>query len=55
MGKGSERRPCKTSRDEEYHRWLLATGKMTFKEFKAWYKHALSYGMIKRDGRVING
>lgn len=55
MGKGSGRRPCRVSRDEEYHRWLLATDKIAFEEFEVWYKTALRNKKIRRDGKIING
>ena len=35
MGKGSNRRPCLISREEETLRWDLAIGKITFNEFCA--------------------
>lgn len=33
MGKGSQRRPCLVSRDEEELRWDLALGKITQRTF----------------------
>jgi len=33
MGKGSQRRPCLVSREEEDLRWKLALGKITHPEF----------------------
>ena len=33
MSKGSTRRPCQISREEETLRWGLALGKITFEEW----------------------
>ena len=38
MNKGSNRRPCQVSREEENMRWKLAYGKITFKEYTKWWK-----------------
>ncbi len=38
MSKGSGRRKCLISREEEVIRYQLATGKITFKQFEMKYK-----------------
>ncbi len=39
-GKGSKRRPCQISREEEQLRWDLAYGRITYKEFEIGMKAA---------------
>jgi len=34
MGKGSKRRPCLTSREEEELRWALFEKRITFEEYE---------------------
>ncbi len=34
MGKGSKKRPCLISREEENIRWALVYGKISFKKFE---------------------
>lgn len=46
MGKGSQRRPTATSREEETLRWQLATDEITLKEYKK------RYGVLKRQGKI---
>lgn len=47
-GKGSDRRKCLTTREEETIRFQLATGKITFAEFEIKYKKLKRQGKIRR-------
>ena len=53
MGKGSKRRPCATTREEQNLRDRYARGKMTFLQYERAYKKLLKQGLIKRNGRVV--
>lgn len=55
-GKGSNRRPCATTREEEDLRDRYAWQRprpMSFDQFEAAYKELKRRGLIKRNGRVI--
>jgi hypothetical protein len=52
-GKGSARRPCRTSPEEEHLRWALAAGTITFAQFEQRYRELLHEGKITRDGKVV--
>ena len=53
MGKGSERRPCLTGREENYLRYDLYRGKITEEEFDRRYGELKSQGKITRNGRIV--
>jgi len=55
MGKGSKRRPCCTTREEQDLRDRYAWGKMTFLQYECKYKKLLKQGLIKRNGRALRG
>ena len=54
-GKGDDRRPCQTSREEEELRYSLARGEISRKEYDRKYKELLKEGKITRSGKVIRG
>ena len=49
-GKGSKRRLCLTSPEEDKIRWQLALGKITFKKFEVKYNKLKVEGKITRSG-----
>ena len=51
MSKGSTRRPCQISREEEDLRWALALGRITKEEYDAEYARLEAEGKIMRGGR----
>ena len=51
--KGSWRRPCYTTREEQNLRDLYASGRITFEQYEAKYKKLMEQGLIQRSGRVI--
>lgn len=53
MGKGHQRRPYSTSREERALRNALAYGKITFKTFMKRYNKLLKEGKITRSGRIV--
>ena len=53
MGKGSERRPCLTGREENDLRDDLYRGRITEEEFDVKYKELKNQGKITRNGKVI--
>lgn len=55
MGKGSKRRPDQTTRKEQNLRDKYAHGDMTFKQYERAYRKLMKQGLIKRNGRVIDG
>jgi uncharacterized membrane protein len=53
MGKGSRRRVCCTTKEEQNLRDRYARGKMTFDQYERAYRLLMKYDLIKRNGRVI--
>ena len=53
MGKGSKRRPCCTTKEEQNLRNRYATTKMTFDQFEKEYKKLMKQGLIKRNEKII--
>lgn len=53
MGKGDQRRPCCTTREEQNLRDLYAHGDLTFIQYEHKYKALMKRELIKRSGRVI--
>jgi len=51
--KGSWRRPCQTSREEQELREKYADGRISFARFEKEYKRLTKEGKIIRSGRVI--
>ncbi len=51
--KGSWKRPCATTREEQDLRDRYARGKMTFLQYEKAYRLLMKRGLIKRNGRVI--
>lgn len=53
MSKGSWKRPCATTREEQELRHKYATTKMTFDQFEIEYKKLMKRGLIRRNGRAL--
>ena len=53
MGKGSKRRPCLVSPEEDKIRWQLALGEIASEEYEMKYERLKQQGKITRDGRRI--
>lgn len=53
MGKGSKRRPCCITREEQDLRDKYAHGDLTFVQYEKKYKALMDRGLIQRSGRVI--
>ena len=53
MGKGSRRRMCCTTREEQNLRDRYANGLITFGQYERAYRKLMKRGLIKRNGRVI--
>lgn len=51
MGKGSARRPCQVSREEEDLRWELAMGLITREQFDQKLRELEHAGKVTRGGR----
>lgn len=51
MGKGSARRPCQISREEEDLRWELAMGLITREQFEDSYRQLKIKGPVGRGQR----
>jgi uncharacterized membrane protein len=53
MSKGSKRRPCQTTREEQNLRDLYAHGDITFAQYEAKYRTLMKRGLIRRNGRIL--
>lgn len=53
MGKGSKRRPCCTTKEEQNLRDRYAKRKITFLQYERVYKKLLKRGLIRRNGRTL--
>ena len=53
MGKGSNRRPCLTGREENDLRNDLYRGHITEEEFDVKYEKLKNQGKITRNGRIV--
>lgn len=53
MGKGSQRRPDSTTREEQNLRDRYARGRMTFLQYEQAYRKLMKCGLIRRNGRVL--
>lgn len=54
-GKGSNRRPRQTTKEEDDLRWAYFQGAIKFDEYERRYKKLLKEGKIKRNGKVVDG
>ena len=54
MGKGSKRRPCCTTKEEQNLRDRYARGLMTFIQYERAYRKLMKQGKIKRNGKMLN-
>ena len=54
MGKGSWKRPCCTTKEEQDLRDRYARGKITLEQFERAYRRLMRQGLIKRNGKILN-
>ena len=54
MGKGSWKRPCCTTKEEQDLRDKYARGKMTFLQYERAYRKLLKQGLIERNGKTLS-
>ena len=54
MGKGSWKRPCATTREEQSLRDRYSRRLITFVQYERAYRKLMKQGLIKRNGRILN-
>ena len=52
--KGSWKRPCCTTREEQNLRDRYSRGLMTFDQYEKAYRKLMKQGLIKRNGKTLN-
>lgn len=53
-GKGSWKRPCSTTREEQNLRDRYARGEITLRQFNKKFENLKKRGLIKRNGKTLN-